>query len=561
MKLRKWQQATLDKALTYFGSADGDRHFVINAAPGSGKTRVSCAIAAALLSTGAISRVIVIAPRQTVVDQWAADWQKMSGRHMMKITRADDIDAEQPDICATWAAVKGLKDALQAICSKDNVLVICDEHHHAAIEAAWGASADSAFKEATFSLILTGTPVRSDGGRSVWLEQDELGGLQHPEAGMYTLTYGEAVELGYCRPVAFHRHGGLFTVDLGNALEAQVPSDGPPLIPAIAEVDSVLRRVVDFQRLARTPQFEADRSTPLLDGYQGTMIACAAEKLDEIRLEMPTAGGLVIAPDIGLAEYFAKLIERIEGERPTIVHSNLPSPDRRITAFRASRTKRWLVSVGMVSEGVDIPRLRVLVYLPAAMTELAFRQAIGRVVRNCGHQDGSRAYVVMPALEVLDGYARRIEEDMPAAGYRHENRPKGKNCSGCGERNDLGASSCVCCSKEFPARGVNFRACECGFFNPLSADTCNSCGADLTANYRITLAAAAREGVISRGIFVPEDEVLKAEALAPAHRSMIEKAERENEVLARILRTVPVELMPSFLRLVQESHASEQNIS
>ena len=64
--------------------------------------------------------------------------------------------------------------------------------------------------------------MRSDGGKSVWLEQDELGGLQHPEAGMYTLTYGEAVELGYCRPVAFHRHGGLFTVDLGNALEAQV---------------------------------------------------------------------------------------------------------------------------------------------------------------------------------------------------------------------------------------------------------------------------------------------------------------------------------------------------
>jgi hypothetical protein len=33
---------------------------------------------------------------------------------------------------------------------------------------------------------------------------------------------------------------------------------------------------------------------------------------------------------------------------------------------------------------------------------------------------------------------------------------------------------------------------------------------------------------------------------------MIEKAERENQVLARILRTVPVELMASFLRLVTE---------
>ena len=43
----------------------------------------------------------------------------------------------------------------------------------------------------------------------------------------------------------------------------------------------------------------------------------------------------------------------------------------------------------MVSEGVDIPRLRVLVYLPM-LTELAFRQAVGRVVRTFGYDDISR---------------------------------------------------------------------------------------------------------------------------------------------------------------------------
>ncbi len=41
------------------------------------------------------------------------------------------------DLAATWSAVKDLQDAFQAVCSSARTLVICDEHHHAAIEAAW----------------------------------------------------------------------------------------------------------------------------------------------------------------------------------------------------------------------------------------------------------------------------------------------------------------------------------------------------------------------------------------------------------------------------------------
>ena len=67
-----------------------------------------------------------------------------------------------------------------------------------------------------------------------------------------------------------------------------------------------------------------------------------------------------------------------------------------IKVFRNSN-KRWIVSVAMISEGVDIKRLRVLVYLPYALTQLAFVQAIGRVVRTLGPKDTSRAYVIMPS--------------------------------------------------------------------------------------------------------------------------------------------------------------------
>jgi hypothetical protein len=52
-------------------------------------------------------------------------------------------------------------------------------------------------------------------------ESPYAGAIDQPEAGTYTLTYGEAVDLGYCRPVTFHRHEGKFTVD-----EVQIVASG-----------------------------------------------------------------------------------------------------------------------------------------------------------------------------------------------------------------------------------------------------------------------------------------------------------------------------------------------
>lgn len=162
-----------------------------------------------------------------------------------------------------------------------------------------------------------------------------------------------------------------------------------------------LQTALDFYRLARTPQFERDGSTPLLTGYQATMLEWGSAKLTDLRHRMPDAGGLVIAPSIEMAEYMVELIEKIEGERPLLVQIPMASPESRIRAFR-NTNKRWLVSVAMVSEGVDIKRLRVLVYLPNALTELAFRQAIGRVVRTAGPDDDTLAYAVMPSFETFE---------------------------------------------------------------------------------------------------------------------------------------------------------------
>lgn len=546
--LRPWQSEAISQAIQWLIVEKKDRHFLINAAPGSGKTIASCELAKNLLGLGEIDRVIVIAPRREVVKQWATDFHRVTGRYMSKLTNADEDGSDiDMDVCATWAAVQNLQSAFQAVCRKSKTLVVCDEHHHAAVEAAWGSSVTSAFAEAKYVLILSGTPIRSDGASTAWLAYDDQGAIDHPERGTYTLTYGQAVDLGYCRPVTFHRHDGFFSVDIdGDAINV---SGGRP-----AELTDELKRIpalqkaLAFYRLACTPQYEADGATPKGDGYQATMIQWASEKISDLRQRMPNAGGLVIAPSIEIAEYFVKVIEAIEGERPLIVHSQLADAETKIDAFR-NTNRRWLVSVAMVSEGVDIPRLRALVYLPNATTELAFRQAIGRVVLTSGSDDDTRAYVVMPSWEVFEAYARRVEEEMPAA-VRKDVVPSAKKCPSCSTELPLTASVCSACGHEFPVRQKAMKACgACGALNPITAAECHSCGGSFQSQFRITLDEALRAGAIVRGMDLTEEDVAESEAIAEDFRSQVLKSGEAS--LVKILKALPEEGYSRLFEIMQ----------
>ena len=167
IKLRNWQTQALLKARKWFQKAE--KQFLLVCAPASGKTIASCAIAQSLIADGEIDRVIVIAPQRHVVSNWAKDFEMVTGRFMTKVTGSDtNLSQLSLDFCATWSAVQGLQAEFQAICRAFRVLVICDENHHAAIKAAWGGSAESAFHDAKHALILSGTPVRSDGADSIW---------------------------------------------------------------------------------------------------------------------------------------------------------------------------------------------------------------------------------------------------------------------------------------------------------------------------------------------------------------------------------------------------------
>jgi hypothetical protein len=173
------------------------------------------------------------------------------------------------------------------------------------------------------------------------------------------------------------------------------------------------RRAADFT--VGLPGAEAARRLRTALDPDGDWIAHvlrdAVLRLERVRAgDHPEAGGLVIAADKEHAEALAARLERVAGERPEIVTSDAPDASARIARFAAGHGT-WLVSVLMVSEGVDVPRLRVGVYATSARTELFFRQVVGRFIRRTPAPKDQMSHVYLPADPTLKRLAAQVEED------------------------------------------------------------------------------------------------------------------------------------------------------
>ncbi len=86
-------------------------------------------------------------------------------------------------------------------------------------------------------------------------------------------------------------------------------------------------------------------------------------------------------------------------------------PAGKINHFRHSEAE-WIVSVGMVSEGTDIPRLQVCCHLSRVKTELHFRQVLGRILR-VNRGDNQEAWLYTFAEPNLVKYAHRVDKEIP----------------------------------------------------------------------------------------------------------------------------------------------------
>jgi superfamily II DNA or RNA helicase len=380
--LRAWQQA----AAAAVAACEADS-FLASATPAAGKTTFGLHVAHGMLSAGRVQRVVVVAPTTHICRQWALD----AARYGIDLepNRANAAGPEPRDrhgIAVTYATVAAGPAIHRRATTGTPTLLIADEPHHMGELATWGRSTVTAFASARFRLLLSGTPFRSDSTPIPWVDYDEDG----VSRADYAYGYTDALLDGVCRPVTFHTYGG----------DMEWMSDGR-------------RRKADFS--VALPAAEAARRLRTALEPEGDwvehVLRDAHAELASLRAGVhPDAGGLVVAIDKEHAERIAARLQRIAGEPPAVVTSDAADASHRISRFAAG-SGTWLVSVLMVSEGVDIPRLRVGVYATSARTELFFRQVVGRFIRRTPAPREQMSHLFLPSDPTLKRLAAQIEEE------------------------------------------------------------------------------------------------------------------------------------------------------
>jgi superfamily II DNA or RNA helicase len=378
--LRAWQQEATEAVRAHSGSS-----FLASATPAAGKTTFGLHIAHRMLSAKFVSRVVVAGPTTHICRQWAAD----AARYGIDLepNRPNSDGPESGDfhgVAVTYQTIAAGPETHRLAADRRPTLLIADEPHHMGDQAAWGLRTRTAFEGARFRLLLSGTPFRSDNSAIPWVAYDE-DGLSQAD---YVYGYPQALVDRVCRPITFLPYDG----------EMEWLSDGRL---RSADFDLLLPAAEAARRLRTALNPEGE--------WMGEVLRDGDARLSEVRADgHPDAGGLVIASDQDHARAIAARLESISGERPELVMSDEPDASRRIAEFAAS-DRRWLVSVLMVSEGVDIPRLRVGVYATAARTELFFRQVVGRFIRATPRPRRQMSYLLMPADSRLKALAHEIE--------------------------------------------------------------------------------------------------------------------------------------------------------
>lgn len=380
IRLRRWQKAALET----FSARQGP-DFLAVATPGAGKTTFALTAARQHLAEHPRRRLVVVAPTQHLKTQWADAAEALDLQLEPSWSQADGRPpADIHGIVTTYQQVAGSAAALAPICR--DAFVVLDEIHHAGDDRAWGDGVRSAFAGAAVRMCLSGTPFRSDTLAIPFVRYDDDGMAESDvEYG-----YGDALrDGGVVRPVHFPRVDGEME---------WVASDG------------TLTQATFHDRLDAARSAQRLRTALSLDGeWLPTVLARADRTLSQVRRTHPGAGGMVIAIDQEHARGIAGIMRTRLGVTPAIAVSEDPLASDIIAGF-AQSSDPWIIAVRMLSEGVDIPRLRVGVYATTTSTELFFRQAVGRLVRWTRGLGPQPSHMYIPDDPRLRGHAFAIAE-------------------------------------------------------------------------------------------------------------------------------------------------------
>lgn len=383
MKLRNWQTECIQFALEKY--TQGEKHFLALATPGSGKTIMASALSKAMLEQDLIDLVICFSPSSVVCIDFSQTLKEVVGE------RFDGLLGSKGK-SMTYQSMQYLDDDFWMLFKQYRVLAIFDEIHHCSgsnIENAnaWGEQILLNVQDcAEFTIALTGTPWRSDTAPIVLSQYSNYDEKIHCD---YIYGLSEAIRDSVCRVPQ------IIAIDNDN-ISVINGSDSKSFS---SFKDLLSKSVFPYQEIVQNKQLILH------------LIGLANEQLNQLRTTNPEAGGLIVATSVEHANHILKILAENFTETATVITYREDEPTKLIHQYRYS-TSKWVISVGMISEGTNIPRIQVCCHLTNIKTEMHFRQTLGRILRRT-NAPNQEAFLYMPAEPKLVEYAYRVAQDVP----------------------------------------------------------------------------------------------------------------------------------------------------
>lgn len=357
------------------------KDFTIHAGVGSGKTMFVCNLLAELKTNN--YNFVIISPQNNVKRNWSSVAAKFHINIDADYDVKYDYKKDYDGISICYAALINYELLQRRIDSK--TVFILDEHHHLTENESWGTAIELLVGNAALVICLTGTPFRSDNKKIPFTNyiDKNINGIDGNEILVdYSYSYHKSVVDGICCPTSF--------IEINWTVNGKSYDE------------------VDEQRKYLSQILDTSHPT---NNFIDKAIEDGIIQLNAVKTYMPTAQGLIVANSIEDANNIYNKLVKLNINASCIVSDDKINNDT-IESFKKSN-KSWVVAVGMIAEGVDIPTIRVIVYLNNTTTRMFIEQVMGRGVRNCMN-DIDICFFLYPKYKELNDIKDTIE-----AGYKH----------------------------------------------------------------------------------------------------------------------------------------------
>tara|TARA_B110000091_G_scaffold73044_1_gene80490 strand:- start:1757 stop:3805 length:2049 start_codon:yes stop_codon:yes gene_type:complete len=437
---RKWQRVCAHVFLQKYNlpTFAGNPSFVAACAPATGKSYFFEIVARFLLNENEIDTIVVVSPTRTKRDEWfdqflenepKIEFRPRNGKvlywHPNQTQHTKGFSITYAGLCPIMANENDLNDF------KNNhrdcrMLVGFDEFHHCGTNQ-WGKGVQELFGEHYVKalLMMTGTPFR----------------------------FGKDVTFPFVNRLRSDKEPDLYDMELDfEYLFPQALRDGVVTGVEVNSVDGIMhctRKGLEWTHLLSSMriskllrQANGSANAAIFTTINGVESLVGCETIDKgvkcimnmIRNHKPFKNDTVDAtlpPQVLFVctnTKHANAVAGYLGEKHTdlgeitTVHSKQDvhgsSCSKVIKDFRFSKHRNAIVTVNMVSEGVNNPRLKVLVFLSMCKTRLYIVQVFNRVTRTYGpHYKKAVVYQVAdPEVRKVSDYfmdeTRKFELDM-----------------------------------------------------------------------------------------------------------------------------------------------------